>query len=206
MEAAGPALPWPRDSEKRAKGERRVWGGVGPLPRPPGSFSPGSAGLWLVPLGNIQVLACNQYLPGGLPKGSLGRDWQPGSCAGAVRGCRAGSPSLSLPRGPRCSLGLLGAPWCWIPTNLRLLEVSVPVLLVAFPPTPFLAYFLRPHSVSATHQPPAPTPRRAQQLPEREPETPRPPQPSLRRYPNPVGCGSALVLFPVRAPSSQWPS
>lgn len=24
------------------------------------------AGLWLVPLGNIQVLACNQYLPRGL--------------------------------------------------------------------------------------------------------------------------------------------
>lgn len=31
-------------------------------PLPP-SLSPGSVGLGLVPLGNIQVLACNQYLP-----------------------------------------------------------------------------------------------------------------------------------------------
>lgn len=32
---------------------------------------PDLAGLWLVPLGNIQVLACNQYLPGGLLSCSL---------------------------------------------------------------------------------------------------------------------------------------
>lgn len=73
------------------------------LPRPPGPLSPGLVGLWRVPLGNIQVLACNQYLPGAAelqPKERLGSQeaaWQ--LCCSA----RAGRPSLGsspLPQGP----------------------------------------------------------------------------------------------------------
>lgn len=82
--------------------------------QPSPSLSPSLVGLWLVPLGNIQVLACNQYLPAGAaelqPKKRLGGQeaaWQ--QCWSA----RAGRPSLGsspLPQGPCCSLGLLGAP------------------------------------------------------------------------------------------------
>lgn len=71
------------------------------------------AGLWLVPLGNIQVLACNQYLPEGLLSGSLRETLQPPSCLAAGLVCRRWEPSPGsspLPRAPRCSLGLLGAP------------------------------------------------------------------------------------------------
>lgn len=75
-------------------------------------------GLWLVPLGNIQVLACNRYLPGGLLGCSLRRDWAArrllGSSAG-MQGLEAFPWLLSPPLGlPPCppprSLGLLGAP------------------------------------------------------------------------------------------------
>lgn len=46
----------------------------------------------------------------------------------------------SLPPGPHAApLAFWGPPWCWIPTNLGLLEVLIPVCWVAFPP--FLFYF-----------------------------------------------------------------
>lgn len=63
-------------------------------------------GLWLVPLGNIQVLACNRYLPGGLLGCSLRRDWAArrllGSSAG-MQGLEAFPWLLSPPPGlPPC--------------------------------------------------------------------------------------------------------
>lgn len=89
------------------------------------------------------------------PKERLGNQeaaWQP--CWSAW----AGWPSLGsspFPQGPRCFLGLLGAPWCWIPTNLGLLEVSIPVCLVAFPL--FLCYFQGLYPCQSPHQTPTPT-------------------------------------------------
>lgn len=58
--------------------------------------------------------------------------------------CQGWRPSLGsspLPQGSNAPLAFWGPPppWCWIPTNLGLLEVSIPVCLVAFPP--FLFYF-----------------------------------------------------------------
>lgn len=77
------------------------------------SLSPGLGGLWLVPLGNIQVLACNQYLPGGLLSCSLRRDWAAGRLLGGsagVQGLEAFPWLLSPPPGLCRSLGLQGAP------------------------------------------------------------------------------------------------
>lgn len=121
------------------QGGGKAGGGFGLRQWPAPSPSPGSAGVWLVPLGNIKVLACNQYLPRGPAElqpnkrlGSQEADWQ--ECWSAKLGGRP-LALLSSPRTPRCSLGLLGLPpRCWIPTNLGLLEVSIPVCSVAFPP------------------------------------------------------------------------
>lgn len=182
---------WLRNFEKWAKSGRQGLRRLGLLPWPPGSLSSGLVGLWLVPLGNIQVLACNQYLPGGLLSCSLRRDWAAGRLLGAMLICQGWEALpwlLSPPPGPHsCSLGLLGAPWCWIPTNLGLLEVSVPVCLVVFPP--FLSdfqglYHYQPF-IHVSH--PTPNPQPTQQLPEIEP----------RDRPHP-----ASAAFPPLSPQS----
>lgn len=141
LEAAGSVLA--EGLEKWAKGGRqglRRLGGAASATRPPLTW------LSWASAGSIRQYsgACLQPIPPrGLLSCSLRRDWAarrlPGSCA-VLQGL-GGLPSAPLPspRAPRCFPGLLGAPWCWIPTNLGLLEVSIPVCSVAFPP--FLSYF-----------------------------------------------------------------
>lgn len=112
-------------------------GGSGLLLWPCPSLSPGFTGLWLAPLGNIQVLACNQYLPRGLLSYSPRETGQPGGCAVARlvwEGWDTFPWLLSPPPGPFAAPSAFwGSMWCWIPTNLGLLEVSIPVCSVAFP-------------------------------------------------------------------------
>lgn len=111
LEAAGPVLA------KRLRELGRRWEA---RPEALGccvasSLSPGFVGLWLVPLGNIQVLACNQYLPRGpaelQPKERLGS--QEGGCLAAVLVCKGWRPSLGsppLPQGSAAPLAFWGPP------------------------------------------------------------------------------------------------
>lgn len=140
------------------------------------SLSPGLGGLWLVPLGNIQVLACNRYLPGGLLGCSLRRDWAArrllGSSAG-MQGLEAFPWLLSPPPGLPRSLGVLGAPlvldshqpWAFGGFNPCVFGGVSPFSLLFSRPLPLAA----PLSMSVTTPLPSPTPWPKQQLPEIEP-------------------------------------
>lgn len=146
------------------QGGGKAGGGFGLRQWPAPSPSPGSAGVWLVPLGNIKVLACNQYLPRGPAElqpnkrlGSQEADWQ--ECWSAKLGGRP-LALLSSPRTPRCSLGLLGLPppGAGFPPTLgfwRFQSLCVrwrfPRFLLLSKPLPLAA------PLSATATPPAPT-------------------------------------------------
>lgn len=135
LEAAG--LSWLRDVNSGAtggrQGLRRPWLLLGPPPHLPPGFS------WAL-AGSIRQYsgACLQPIPPqGPPSCSLKETRQPIGCLVALLLCKGWENFLwllSLPQGPTLLPWPSGGPlWCWIPTNLGLLEVSIPVCWVAFP-------------------------------------------------------------------------
>lgn len=120
LEAAGHVLAKGHRSGAKGgrPGLRRLWAAASATWCPLTWF----VGLWLVPLGNIQVLACNQYLPGGLLSCSLSRDWATRRLLGSHAGLHGlgGLPLAPLPspRAHAAFLAFWGPPGAGYPPTL----------------------------------------------------------------------------------------
>lgn len=146
---------------------------MGPPPHLPPGFS------WALP-GSIRQYsgACLQPIPPLGPLSCILRETKVANLAWLLGGTgvvqRLGKFPLApfpLPGPHAAPLAFWGPLWCWIPTNLGLLEVSIPVRSVAFPLSLMFKTFTisrQPFPLCHHTLPPAlrPAPYRTQQWPE----------------------------------------